>query len=110
MRHEIAAGVVNRAIKESINDDTFEQAGIEPGLIRDTLVSLGFSTCVAQEWDGEQRRRDYILMQRLNAMGKKTRSKFGSKGTYARRIIKTERRGDRLWELHATKGWRSYRY
>lgn len=30
-------------------------------------------------------------------------------GGYGRRIIKTMRRNGRLFEFHATKGWRSYR-
>lgn len=30
-------------------------------------------------------------------------------GAYGRRIIKTMRRNGRLFEFHATKGWRSYR-
>lgn len=33
----------------------------------------------------------------------------GTKASYGRRIIRTKRWGDRIYELHATKGWRSYR-
>lgn len=31
------------------------------------------------------------------------------KGRWGRRIIKTVREGNREWQYHATKGWRSYR-
>lgn len=38
------------------------------------------------------------------------RSFVGSmKGFYGRHIIRQEEIGDRAYELHATKGWRSYR-
>ena len=30
-------------------------------------------------------------------------------GAYGKRIIKTEIRDGREWQLHSTKGWRNYR-
>lgn len=36
-------------------------------------------------------------------------SQRGGKGAYGRCIIRTEQWGGRVFELHATKGWRSYR-
>ncbi|MFG6500181.1 hypothetical protein [Sulfitobacter sp. 1A15106] len=41
-------------------------------------------------------------------MSRATRG-IGRRGTWGCRIIKTIRRNGRLMELHATKGWRSYR-
>lgn len=35
--------------------------------------------------------------------------RIGRKGSTNRRIIFTKIIGDRIWEYHATKGWRSYR-
>lgn len=35
--------------------------------------------------------------------------KIGARGSYNRRIIRTEIVGDYEWSLHATKGWRRRR-
>lgn len=46
-------------------------------------------------------------MRRLRGARNKPRRE--ARGTFGRNIIKTERKGDRLIETHATKGVRVYR-
>ncbi len=46
----------------------------------------------------------------LKAYTRSKTAKYKPKhGAYGRRIIKTIIRDDREYQLHATKGWRSYR-
>lgn len=83
------------------------------------LLTKGFAPCVAREWGNA-----YLLHATLTASAKKKKirrelSKFGTKGEDYRRIIFSKIRDSvpgfhgifttgRLWELHATKGWRNY--
>lgn len=71
------------------------------------LVEAGVAPCVAREWANEPYRRAALARRRQER--EERRRPIGLPGAFGRRIIKTELRGGREHQLHATKGWRERR-
>ncbi len=83
------------------------------------LLEKGFAPCVAREWGNAHLMHAAIHAKAKARKIRKELSTFGAKGDDYRRIIFSKVRNSipgfhglfttgRLWELHATKGWRDY--
>lgn len=77
-----------------------------PSLILQTLLGLGATPCVAQEWAGEPRRRAVL---EARALERQTRRRRTRPHVACRHILWVAKANGREHVYHATKGWRSYR-
>ena len=101
MKHELR--ITNEVIKKNAAKTHEEQRD----LILKAVEGLPCNKVRLQEALGEPYRR-FVLATR-SAVRKARRLNASGKGTNYRRIIHTETRFGRIRQLHATKGWRSYR-
>ena len=87
--------IADKMIREGQGDD-----------VERAMLLLGAQPCVARELHNERTRRLKRAQRRVDKLNSRLKP-CKKRGRVNRRVIFSEIRHGRMWQYHATKGWRS---